>query len=167
MARKDKKQSKKNGSKSSAAVVATLQRQQANALVAYLNYKKYHWLSYGPLFRDIHLMLDEQATLVYATIDEFAERAIMIGGTPLGDPADYLPNASVKPSKGSLSLDEMIAEARATLDVVIEEMHADAEVATEAGDIGTADLYTRLVQTHQKNRWFLNEILRKKDGLTS
>src|ERR1019366_10693086 len=108
MAKKDKKDKKK----SAAAVVATLQRQQANALVAYLNYKKYHWLSYGPLFRDIHLMLDEQATQVYVTIDEFAERAIMVDGAPLADPADYLPAATVKPSKGKLSLDEMIAEAR-------------------------------------------------------
>lgn len=167
MAKKDKKHEKKTGSKGSASVVVTLQRQQANALVAYLNYKKYHWLSYGPLFRDIHLMLDEQATLVYETIDEFAERAIMVGGAPLGDPADYLPNASVKPSKGKLSLEEMIAEARATLDVVIAELHGDCEVATDAGDIGTADLYTRLVQVHQKSRWFLNEILQKRDGLTS
>ncbi len=159
-----KKEKKKAGS---SAIVATLQRQQANALVAYLNYKKYHWLSYGPLFRDIHLMLDEQATLVYDTIDEFAERAIMIGGAPLGDPADYLPNASVKPSKGKLSLEEMIAEARATLDLVIDELHEDTEVASDGGDIGTADLYTRLVQVHQKSRWFLNEILKKKDGLTS
>jgi len=162
-----KKNKKEKGTKGVARVVATLQRQQANALVAYLNYKKYHWLSYGPLFRDIHLMLDEQATQVYATIDEFAERAIMVDGAPLADPADYLPTATVKPSKGSLSLDEMIAEARKALDVIIEEMHEDADVATEAGDIGTADLYTRLVQTHQKNRWFLNEILKKKDGLTS
>jgi starvation-inducible DNA-binding protein len=162
-----KKNKKEKGTKGVARVVATLQRQQANALVAYLNYKKYHWLSYGPLFRDIHLMLDEQATQVYVTIDEFAERAIMIDGAPLADPADYLPTATVKPSKGSLSLEEMIAEARKTLDVIIEEMHEDADVATEAGDIGTADLYTRLVQTHQKNRWFLNEILKKKDGLTS
>ncbi|MDL2718741.1 MAG: DNA starvation/stationary phase protection protein, partial [Acidobacteriota bacterium] len=142
MSKKDKK-SGKTGSKGSAAVVDTLQRQQANALVAYLNYKKYHWLSYGPLFRDIHLMLDEQATLVYETIDEFAERAIMVGGVPLGDPADYLPRASVRPSKGKLSLDEMIAEARASLDLVIAEMHDDCEIATDAGDIGTADLYTR------------------------
>ncbi|HSB64239.1 MAG TPA: DNA starvation/stationary phase protection protein [Thermoanaerobaculia bacterium] len=164
MAKKGKKQKRSNGD---ARVVETLQRQQANALVAYLNYKKYHWLSYGPLFRDIHLLLDEQAAQVYATIDELAERAIMIGGAPLGDPADYLPTATVKPSKGKLSLDEMIAEARGTLDLVIEEMHEDTEVATEAGDIGTADLYTRLVQVHQKNRWFLNEILQKKDGLTS
>jgi starvation-inducible DNA-binding protein len=162
-----KKGKKEKGTKGVARVVATLQRQQANALVAYLNYKKYHWLSYGPLFRDIHLMLDEQATLVYDTIDEFAERAIMVGGAPLGDPADYFPSASVKPSKGKLSLDQMIAEARASLDLVIAEMHDDCEVATEAGDIGTADLYTRLVQVHQKSRWFLNEILQKRDGLTS
>lgn len=44
-------------------------------------------------------------------------------------------------------------------------MHADANLATEAGDIGTADLYTRFVQTHQKHRWFLKEILRKWNDL--
>jgi starvation-inducible DNA-binding protein len=153
--------------KSTAAVVGTLHRQQANALVAYLNYKKYHWLTYGPLFRDVHLMLDEQATQTYETIDEFAERAIMIGGAPIGDPADYLEAATVKPSKGKLSMRKMIEEARDTLDVVIREMHEDTEVADQAGDIGTADLYTRLVQVHQKNRWFLNELLQKRDGLVS
>ncbi len=156
MARKEKKE---------AAVVATLNRQQANALVAYLNYKKYHWLTYGPLFRDIHLLLDEQAAATYAMIDELAERALMIGGQPIADPAAYLPAATVKPSKGALSLRAMLEEAASTLDRIAREMHADAEVATRAGDIGTADLYTRLVQVHQKNRWFLAEILKKKDGL--
>ncbi len=33
-----------------------------------------------------------------------------------------------------------------------------ADIATEEGDIGTADLFTRLVQVHQKQRWFLKEI---------
>ena len=162
MSKKDKKDRKAgNGD-----VVATLNRQQANALVAYLNYKKYHWLTYGPLFRDIHLLLDEQATATYAMIDEIAERALMVGGGPIGDPGDYLPAASVKPSKGKLSMREMIEEAAGALDTVIGEMHADAEIATEAADIGTADLYTRLVQVHQKNRWFLRELLEKKDGFT-
>src|ERR1039458_8429786 len=92
MAKKDKKDKKKGA----AAVVATLQRQQANALVAYLNYKKYHWLSYGPLFRDIHLMLDEQATLVYDTIDEFAERAIMVGGAPISAQYPQVPLAQLR-----------------------------------------------------------------------
>jgi starvation-inducible DNA-binding protein len=166
MAKKDKKQKKTPKVNGPGDVVGTLNREQANALVAYLNYKKYHWQTYGPLFRDIHLLLDEQAAATYAMIDELAERAIMIGGGPVADPADYLPKATVKPSKGKLSLREMIAEAASTLDTIMGEMHADAELATEAGDIGTADLYTRLVQVHQKNRWFLREILEKKDGLS-
>ena len=52
----------KNAHEATRDVVATLHREQANALIAYLNYRKYDWLTYGPLFRDIHLLLDEQAT---------------------------------------------------------------------------------------------------------
>lgn len=148
-------------------VVETLNREQANALVAYLNYKKYHWLTYGPLFRDLHLLFEEQGGEVFAMIDELAERSLMLDGAPVADPSDYLPTATVKPSEGKLSVQEMIAEAIATHDLIIKEMHEDAEIANQAGDIGTADLYTRLVQTHQKHRWFLKEILKKGDGLVS
>ena len=150
-----------------ATVISGLHRQQANGMVLYQNIKKYHWNTYGPLFRDIHLLFDDQATAVIATVDDFAERALMIDGRPLSDPADYLKTATVKPSVGDLSLDAMVAEAVAAHDVVIGEMHADAEDATQAGDIGTADLYTRLVQDYQKQRWFLKELLKKNDGLVS
>jgi starvation-inducible DNA-binding protein len=44
-------------------------------------------------------------------------------------------------------------------------MHADAAAAADANDIGTADLYTRLVQIHQKQRWFLKEVLKSGDSL--
>jgi starvation-inducible DNA-binding protein len=152
---------------STTGVVATLNREQANALVSYLNYKKYHWLTYGPLFRDLHLLFEEQGSEVFAMIDELAERSLMLDGVPIADPAQYLPTATVKPSSGQLSVQEMIKEAIATHELIIDEMHQDAEVATHAGDIGTADLYTRLVQTHQKHRWFLKEILKKADGLVS
>jgi starvation-inducible DNA-binding protein len=148
-------------------VVETLNREQANALVAYLNYKKYHWLTYGPLFRDLHLLFEEQGAEIFAMIDELAERSLMLDGSPVADPADYLPTATVRPSTGKLSVQATIEEAVATHDLIIQEMHQDAELATNAGDIGTADLYTRLVQVHQKHRWFLKEILKKGDGLVS
>jgi starvation-inducible DNA-binding protein len=149
------------------SVVEALNREQANTLVAYLNYKKYHWLTFGPLFRDLHLLFDEQGAEVFAMLDELAERSLMLDSTPVADPGDYLPTATVTPSTGTLSLREMIEEAIATHELIITEMHQDAETATEAGDIGTADLYTRLVQVHQKHRWFLKEFLRKGDGLVS
>src|SRR6266545_1190190 len=55
-------------------VVQHLQRQVANAFVLYANYKHYHWQTFGPLFRDLHLMFDEFAKDTLGTIDEMAER---------------------------------------------------------------------------------------------
>lgn len=149
------------------ALVKALNRQQANTLVAYLNYKKYHWLTYGPLFRDLHLLFEDQGGEVFAMLDELAERSLMIDGAPVADPGDYLTIATVKPSTGKLTVSEMLEEAIATHEHIISEMHADADAAANAGDIGTADLYTRLVQVHQKHRWFLREIVRKGDGVVS
>lgn len=147
------------------AVVKTLNRQQANTLVAYLNYKKYHWMTYGPLFRDLHLLFEEHGNEVFAMFDELAERSLMLDGEPVADPEAYATFATVKPSVGKLLLPAMVEEAIATHEQIIREMHADANLAVEAEDIGTADLYTRFVQTHQKHRWFLREILHKGNGL--
>src|SRR5688572_273281 len=77
-------------------VVEHLQRQVANALVLYLNYKHYHWQTYGPMFRDLHLLFDEFATAVLDTVDEFAERVRMIGQDPVAAPQEMLQTASVK-----------------------------------------------------------------------
>jgi starvation-inducible DNA-binding protein len=150
-----------------AALVKALNRQQANALIAYLNYKKYHWFTFGPLFRDLHLLFEEQGGEVFAMIDELAERSLMIDGSPVGDPGDYLTLSTIKASNGELAVRVMVEEAIATHETIITEMHEDADLAADAGDIGTADLYTRLVQVHQKHRWFLKEILKKGDGLVA
>src|SRR5207253_2257630 len=85
-------------------VVAALQREQASALVLYLNYKKYHWLTFGPNFRDLHLLFEEHATQVLDTVDEFAERSLMIDGKPLADPSRYIPASLVPPSGGRLQV---------------------------------------------------------------
>ena len=69
-----------------APVVRHLQRQVANAFVLYANYKRYHWQTYGPLFRDLHRLFDELATDVHGTLDELAERLRMIGQDPVATP---------------------------------------------------------------------------------
>jgi len=148
-----------------ASVVESLQRQQANSLVQFLNTKKYHWLTFGPHFRDLHLLFEEHATAALEAVDEYAERALMIDAAPLADPQRTLAAATVRPSEGQLTVLQMVDEALAAHDKIIAELHQDAENASDAGDIGTADLYTRLVQVQQKQRWFLKEIRRKGSGL--
>jgi len=149
-------------------VVKHLQRQVANAFVLYANYKHYHWQTFGPLFRDLHMMFDEFATDVLGTTDEMAERIRMIGQDVKNVQLKQIQEAaSVHSAAVGQSIQEMIQEADANLLVVIKEMRDAARVADESNDPGTVDLFSNVVQIHEKQEWFLREILKKKDGLVA
>ena len=150
-------------------VVQHLQRQVANALVLYANYKHYHWQTFGPLFRDLHLMFDEFAKAVLSTTDEFAERVIgqdvknvQLRQIQLRQIQEA---ASVHSAAAGQSIREMMEEADTNRLVVIKEMRDAARAADESNDPGTVDLFSRIVQIHEKHEWFLREILKKKDGV--
>lgn len=149
-------------------VVQHLQRQVANAFVLYVNYKHYHWQTFGPLSRDLHLMFDEFAQAVLGTTDEIAERIRMIGPDVQNIQLRQMQEAaSVHSAMVGQSMREMIEEADANLLVVIKEMRDAAKAADESNDPGTVDLFSRIVQIHEKHEWFLREILKKKDGLVA
>jgi len=147
-------------------VIEHLQRQVANAFILYTNYKHYHWQTYGPLFRDLHLMFDEFAKAVLATVDDFAERVRMIGQDPISRPQEILATASVKVAEYEQTMRQMVEEADANLLLVIKEMRSAARAADEQDDPGTVDLFSRHVQLHEKHEWWLRDILEKRDGLT-
>ncbi len=142
-------------------VIDHLNAELATAFVLSFNAKRYHWMVGGPHFRDYHLRFDDLYTAVDETVDELAERVRMLGGTPISAPAQMEKGSQVKPSDPSRPLDAkaMLKEALAGEEKVIAFMHKGIEVANEAGDPGTADLLTRFVQVHQKEAWFLREML--------
>ncbi len=148
------------------AVVIQLQRQVANAYMLYTNYKHYHWNTYGPMFRDLHLLFDEFAEAVLKTGDRFAERIRMIGQDPLFGPIELSEAASVKTAdRANFTMRDMIAEADRNLLVVIKEMREGVRTANDQDDPGTADLFTQVVQIHEKHEWWLRDMLEKSDGL--
>src|SRR5262249_52753114 len=53
----------------------------ADVFALYLKTKNFHWHMSGPHFRDYHLLLDEQASQIFAITDDIAERVRKIGGT--------------------------------------------------------------------------------------
>lgn len=148
-------------------VVQDLRRQVANAFVLYTNYKHYHWQTFGPLFRDLHKLFDELAKDAIGTVDPLAERMRMIGQDPPSRLPELSDLATVAPAAPHSTMREMIEEADRNLLVVIKEMRAAAKHADEHDDPGTADLFTRLVQGHEKYEWWLRDILKTGDGLYS
>jgi starvation-inducible DNA-binding protein len=146
-------------------VVEALRRQVANAVVLYANYKQYHWRTYGPHFRDLHKLFDEFAEVVQTTEDELAERVRMIGQDPPGSLSEMLSLATVGSAVTGSSMREMIEEANRHALIVIAEFREAATIADEHDDPGTVDVCSRLVQIHEKQEWWLRDILRNGDGL--
>ena len=148
-------------------VVLALKHAQANALAMYLNTKRYHWYTYGPLFRDLHLFFDEMAAAALAEVDPLGERLRMLGAEPLSTPREIEAWATVKIADGSQAPFDMLGDALANERKIIAEMREAARIADEEHDPGTNDLFATCVQTHEKHAWFVEEFLRKGDGLVS
>jgi starvation-inducible DNA-binding protein len=153
--------------KPTSPVVQALNLQVANAFVLYANYKHYHWQTYGPLFRDLHRLFDELAGAVIGSVDELAERVRMIGQDPPAHLNAMQDLATVSPAAPHATMHDMVEEADRNALIVIKEMRDAVKVAEEHDDPGTVDLFSRLVQVHEKHEWFLREILRRDDGLLS
>src|ERR1700746_951269 len=69
-------------------ISSNLRRLLADVFALYVKTKNFHWHMSGPHFRDYHLLLDEQATQVFAMVDEIAERARKLGGTTIRSISD-------------------------------------------------------------------------------
>jgi DNA polymerase/3'-5' exonuclease PolX len=73
--------------------------------------------------------------------------------------------ANVSVAAPHSTMREMVEEADRHLLVVIKEMRHAAKVADEHGDPGTVDLFSRVVQVHEKHEWWMRDLLRAGDGL--
>jgi starvation-inducible DNA-binding protein len=148
-------------------LVLAMHRQVANGFVLYANYKHYQWQTYGPLYRDLHVLFQELATAVRDGLDDFAERARLLGQDPPAHLTEMLALATVSPAVSHPTLRDMIEEADRNALVVIKEMRDAARAATDNGDPGSAELFSRVVQVHEKHEWWLRDILKKRDGLSA
>jgi starvation-inducible DNA-binding protein len=92
-------------------IISNLRRMLADVFALYLKTKNFHWHISGRHFRDYHLLLDEQATEIFAITDTIAERARKIGGTTIRSISDIAKNQRLKDNNNeSVSPKDMISE---------------------------------------------------------
>ena len=147
------------------SVVDSLQRAVANSYTIFMNYKRYHWNTYGPLFRDIHLLFDDHAEAILKGIDEFGERVRILDGESIGTPEEVSRLCTVKIASPRLTVRAMIEQAIANHKLAISEFKEAIKLADAKNDPGTSDLFIRVLQVHEKQLWFLTQFLVRNDGL--
>ena len=147
------------------AIAGELNKLVADAFALYLKTKNFHWHMSGPHFRDYHLLLDEQADQIFASIDPLAERIRKIGLPTLrsishvGELSRVTDNNAdfVAPVK---MLRELVADNKA-MAAAMREAH---ELCEKHKDLGSASLLEVYIDETERRTWFLFEAGRGADA---
>ncbi len=141
-------------------ITATLGPLLADVFALYVKTKNFHWHMRGSHFRDYHLLLDEQATQVFAMTDAIAERARKIGGTTIRSIGDISRRQRLRDNDAeSVSPQDMLAELRDD-NVELTRALRDAHRACERyDDVATASLIEVWIDESERRTWFLTETL--------
>lgn len=132
-----------------------LNQQLADTFDLYSQIKQAHWNVKGAQFYALHELYDDLAAKLLEPIDEIAERVTALGGSAHGTihmaaEMSRLPDFPLVVN-GMESVQALV-ERYAT---VAASTRAAIDTADEAGDMGTADLFTGLSRELDKALWFL------------
>jgi starvation-inducible DNA-binding protein len=140
-------------------ISSNLRRLLADVFALYVKTKNFHWHISGHHFRDYHLLLDEQATQIFAITDTIAERARKIGGTTIRSISDIAKNQRLKDNnKESVGPLEMISELCEDNQQLTRSLRAAHEVCDRHNDVATASLIEVWIDESERRTWFLAEI---------
>src|SRR5713226_8165172 len=140
-------------------ISSNLRRLLADVFALYLKTKNFHWHMSGRHFRDYHLLLDEQATQIFAITDTIAERARKIGGTTIHSISDIAKNQRLKDNnKEGVSPQDMIGELCEDNQHLTRSLRSTHEICDRHNDVATASLIENWIDETERRTWFLSEI---------
>jgi starvation-inducible DNA-binding protein len=137
-----------------------LRKVLADVFTLYVKTKNFHWHMSGKHFRDYHLLLDEQATQIFAMTDDIAERARKIGGRTLRSISDISRHQSLKDNNQEfVAPEDMLVELRNDNQQLTRELRSTHELCEEHNDVATASLIENWIDETERRTWFLSEIV--------
>ena len=120
--------------------------------------KNFHWHVSGPHFRDYHLLLDEQAGQIFATIDDIAERVRKLGATTLRSVGQVARLQRVLDNDADyVTPQDMLAELRDDNQQLVSHLKQTHDLCDEHGDVATASLLENWIDEAERRVWFLFE----------
>jgi starvation-inducible DNA-binding protein len=133
----------------------------ADVFALYLKTKNFHWHVSGPHFRDYHLLLDDQATQIFAMTDPIAERVRKLGGGTIRSVGQIKKLQRVLDNDADyVTPQDMLAELREDNKQLTRSMRVLHEVCDEHNDVATASLIENWIDETEQRAWFLFETAR-------
>jgi starvation-inducible DNA-binding protein len=131
----------------------------ADATILYQRLRAFHWTVQGPQFHQLHGYFEEQYDHWADTIDDLAERVLIVGGTPPRTLAQVLERGGLDEESDQLSPRQMLERVYEDYGALHARMGSTLEAAEQAGDRGTTNLLDGIRDELEKSRWMLRAAL--------
>ena len=132
-----------------------LKRLLADSYTLYLQTHNFHWNVSGPLFRELHLMFEEQYTELAIAVDDIAERIRTLGVAAPGTYKEFAKYSSIDEVEGVPSANEMVEILTKSHEQVVKTSREVLKLAQEADDESTASVVSDRMRIHEKTAWML------------
>jgi starvation-inducible DNA-binding protein len=140
-------------------ITAELNTLLADVFALYVKTKNFHWHMSGPYFRDFHLLLDEQADRIYASIDPIAERVRKVGGVTLHSTGQIKRLQRLSDNDADyVTPGDMLAELREDNTRLAGYMRETHALCDRYGDLASASLLENWIDEAEQRIWFLFEV---------
>ncbi len=134
----------------------------ADSYALYTKTKNFHWHVSGPHFSDYHLLFDDQASVIFATVGDLAGRVRKLGARTVHSIGEIARLSTIKDNdKDYVSPRDMLTELMNDNKTVIKRMRAAHEIADKHDDVATASILENFIDAAEKRNWFLFEASRK------
>jgi len=142
-------------------MVTLLNERLAEAIDLHWQAKQAHWNVKGPSFIALHELFDDVSEHMDDHSDLLAERAVILGGQAEGT-IQIATKRSTLPEYPLDANDEQVHVDRlsSALAAYGEKLRKAIDAADEVGDKDTADLFTEISRSVDKDRWFVEAHLR-------
>ncbi|HVY86042.1 MAG TPA: DNA starvation/stationary phase protection protein Dps [Caulobacterales bacterium] len=138
------------------AMIALLNARLADAIDLRLSMKQAHWNVKGEDFIALHELFDQIQARVDGFVDDIAERATALGGAAVGVSHNVASSTSLEPYPIDITAQKdhlvAVADRLAAFGKLVREA---IDQADEADDKGTADLFTGVSRSIDKDLWFV------------
>ena len=145
--------------KSNEEVVKVLNQQVANWTVAFTKLHNFHWYVKGPNFFSLHTKFEELYHEVSQYIDDLAERILATGGNPVATLKESLELSIIEEAGKGYKAEEMVEELLKDFDNISKQLEQAIEVASNAEDDVTEDMFIGMQTNIDKHNWMLKSYL--------
>ncbi|HEY8568621.1 Dps family protein [Microbulbifer sp.] len=143
------------GAKDREKIADGLKRLLADSYTLYLQTHYFHWNVTGRLFRELHLMFEEQYTELATAVDDIAERIRTLDVVAPGTYKAFAGLSSIKEVEDVPAAEDMVRILTQGHEQVVKTCREVLKAAQDGDDESTSALVSDRMRVHEKTAWML------------